>query len=175
MITRVIMISLVALYLAPIASSFSVNRVQTLQSTHTTQARLPAHSSKALRIFIEEDFATAQRLKRELIAWFDRLGKTVILVEKESDAYDFRILLASDKGSDSGSCSAPSADAASSCNVTIWLHFVSAVVLTPENKIQFTETGVGSGKRSAVTTLGRKLAKRFSTLTDTNTKTINGK
>lgn len=177
MITRVIMISLVALYLVPIASSFSTNRTQSPQPTHTTHAPQSTPASKALRIFIEEDFASAQRLKRELIAWFDRFGKTVILVEKESEAYDFRILLASDNGSNSGTCSSTCVDGPppSSCSVTVWFHFVSAVVLTPENKLQFTETGVGSGKTFAITTLARKMAKRFSVLTDTKTKTTNGK
>jgi hypothetical protein len=34
----------------------------------------------------------------------------------------------------------------------------------PEGKLQFTETGVGSAKRFAITPLARKLAKRLSVL-----------
>jgi hypothetical protein len=74
-------------------------------------------------------------------------------------------------GSDSDSCSSscsPSgtdcSSCSSSCSVTITLHFVSALALAPDGKLQFTETGVGSAKTSAITPLARKLAKRLSVL-----------
>jgi hypothetical protein len=85
--------------------------------------------------------------------------------------------LTSGVGSDSGSCSSPCScstagsdiscsctTSSSSCSVTITLHFVSALALAPDGKLQFTETGVGSAKISAITPLARKLAKRLSVL-----------
>src|SRR5262245_24958310 len=134
----------------------------------------PANPSKALRIFMEEDFSSAQMLKRELTDWSVRTGIPIIFVENGSEAYDLRILLTSGVGSDSNSCSSscspsgldcsPSASCSSSCRVTITLHFVSALALSPDGKLQFTETGVGSVKRDAVPPLARKLAKRLSVL-----------
>jgi hypothetical protein len=40
------------------------------------------------------------------------------------------------------------------------------LALAPDGKLQFTETGVGSAKRDAITPLARKLAKRLSVLPD---------
>jgi len=161
---------------------YSTGRTPTPQTTQTTPANIqqsqPAHLSKALRIFIEEDFSTAQMLRRELTDWSGRIGIPIIFVEKDVEPYDLRILLTSDVGSDSGSCSSSCSSPAgcsdihcmsssSSCSVTVTLHFVSALALTPEGKLQFTETGVGSAKISAITPLARKLAKRLSVLPDT--------
>jgi hypothetical protein len=125
-----------------------------------------------MRIFVEEDFSTAQMLKRELTDWSGRIGIPIIFVEKDSEAYDLRILLTSGVGSKSDSCSdscsptgsdcSPSARCSTSCSVTITLHFVSALALTPDGKLRFTETGVGSAKLSSITPLARKLAKRLS-------------
>ena len=168
MISRMIITGLVAIYL----SLYTAGR--TPAAPAQVQQPQPAHPSKSLRIFLEEDFSTAQMLKRELTDWSVRIGIPIIFVEKDSEAYDMRILLTSGVGSDSGSCStscsptgsdcSPSASCSSSCSVTITIHFVSALALAPDGKLQFTETGVGSAKISAITPLARKLAKRLSVL-----------
>jgi hypothetical protein len=115
-------------------------------------------------------------LKRELSDWSGRIAIPIIFVGKDAEPHDLRILLASDMGSGSGSCSSPcstiSCDpscsaSSSSCSVSVTLHFVSANALTPEGKLQFTETGVGYSKRAAITPLARRLAKRLSILPDT--------
>jgi hypothetical protein len=177
MIARMIVTGLVALYLSSVPSLYSAGRTPTPQTTpaHIQQPQ-SVNSSKALRIFIEEDFSTAQMLKRELTDWSGRIGIPIIFMEKDSEAYDLRILLTSGMGSDSNSCSTScspggpdcplSASCSSSCSVTITLHFVSALALAPDGKLQFTETGVGSARSSAITPLARKLAKRLSVLPD---------
>jgi hypothetical protein len=175
MISRMIVTGLVALYLSSIPSLYSAGRTPTLQTTPAhIQEPQSANSSKELRIFIEEDFSTAQMLKRELAYWSSRIGIPIIFVEKDVEAYDLRILLTSGEGSDSESCSTScspggpdcplSSSCSSSCSVTITHHFVSALALTPDGKLQFTETGVASLKRFAITPLARKLAKRLSVL-----------
>jgi hypothetical protein len=172
-IARMIVTGLVALSLSSISLFYSAGRTQTAQATRTTQARIQqpqsAHPPKALRVFIEEDFSTAQMLKRELSDWSGRIGIAITFVEKDAQPYDLRILLTSDVGSDSGTCSSScisscpeSASTSSSCSVTVTLHFVSASALTPDGKLQFTETGVGGAKISAIKPLARKLAKRLS-------------
>src|SRR5215470_10201235 len=164
MIARMIVTGLVALYL----SLYTAGRTPTPPAQ--IQQPQPAHPSKSLRIFIEEDFSTAQMLKSELTDWSVRIGIPIIFVEKDVEPYDLRILLTSGVGSDSGSCSSPCScsssgtDISSSCSLTITLHFVSALALAPNGKLQFTETGVGSAKISAITPLARKLAKRLSVL-----------
>ena len=168
MIARMIVTGLVALYL----SLYTAGRTPTPPAQ--IQQPQPAHPSKSLRIFIEEDFSTAQMLKRELTDWSVRIGIPIIFVEKDVEPYDLRILLTSDVGSDSDSCStscsptgpdcSPSASCSSSCSVTITIHFVSALALAPDGKLQFMETGVGSAKRDSITPLARKLAKRLSVL-----------
>ena len=165
MIARMIVTGLVALYL----SLYTAGR--TPAPPAQIQQPQPARPSKSLRIFIEEDFSTAQMLRRELTNWSVRIGIPIIFVEKAVEAYDLRILLTSDVGSDSGrcstSCSPPGTGCSScsdSCSVTITLHFVSALALTPDGKLQFKETGVGSAKLSSITPLARKLAKRLSVL-----------
>jgi len=179
MIARMIVTGLVALSLSSIPFLYSVSRTPAPQATQTTPAHIPeprsAHPSKALRIFIEEDFSTAQMLIREMTDWSGRMGIPIIFVEKGVEPYDLRILLASEIGSGSDSCSSScscSGDiscspSSSGCSVTITLHFVSALALTPDGKLQFTETGVGSEKRTAITPLARKLAKRLSVLPGT--------
>jgi hypothetical protein len=183
MLARMIVTGLVALCLSSVTPRYSAGRTPTPQTTPTTPAQIQqpqsANPSKSLRIFIEEDFSTAQMLKRELTDWSARIGIPIIFVEKDIEPYDLRILLTSDVGSDSGSCSSssscsPSGDiscscssSSSSCSVTVTLHFVSALALTPAGKLQFTETGVGSAKRYAITPLARKLAKRLSVLPGT--------
>src|SRR5215471_7667478 len=162
MIARMIVTGLVALFLPAVPPT----NIQQPQS-----ARPP----KTFRIFIEEDFSTAQMLRRELSDWADRMGMAIIFVEKDVEPYDLRILLASDVGSGSDSCFSScscSGDiscspSSSSCSVTITLHFVSAAALTPDGKLQFTETGVGSAKTTSITPLARKLAKRLSVLPGT--------
>jgi hypothetical protein len=178
MIARMIVTGLVALCLLCIPSLYSAGWTPTLQTTpaHIQQPQ-SANSSKELRIFIEEDFSTAQMLKRELTDWSSRIGIPIIFVKKDVEPYDLRILLTSGVGSDSGSCSSSCScssagtdiscsctPSSSSCSVTITLHFVSALALAPDGKLQFTETGVGSAKTSAITPLARKLAKRLSVL-----------
>src|SRR5215510_10877253 len=165
MISRMIVTGLVALYL----SLYTAGR--TPAPPAQVQQPQPAHPSNSLRIFLEEDFSTAQMLKRELTDWSVRIGIPIIFVEKDVEPYDLRILLTSDVGRDSGSCSTscspPGTDCSScssSCSVTITLHFVSALALAPDGKLQYTETGVGSAKRDAITPLARKLAKRLSVL-----------
>lgn len=169
MIGRMIVTGLVALSLSSITLIYSAGRTQEPQA-HIQQPQ-STHPSKALRIFIEEDFSTAQMLRRELTDWSGRIGIPIIFVEKDVEPYDLRILLTSGVGSDSGSCSASCdiscSSSSSSCSVTITLYFVSAVALAPDGKLQFIETGVGSAKRYAITSLGRKLAKRLSVLPDT--------
>jgi hypothetical protein len=179
MISRMIVTGLVALCLSSAPSLYKAGRTQT-PPAHIQQPQ-SANPSKALRIFIEEDFSTAQMLKRELTDWSGRIGIPIIFVEKGVEPYDLRILLTSGVGSDSGSCSSScscssagsSTDiscscwctpSSSSCSVTITLHFVSALALAPDGKLQFTETGVGSAKIYAITPLARKLAKRLSVL-----------
>jgi len=169
MISRMIVTGLVVLYLSSAPDLYTAGRAPAAPA-HVQQPQ-PEHPSKSPRIFIEEDFSTAQMLKRELTDWSVRIGIPIIFVEKDSEAYDLRILLTSDVGSDSGSCSTscspPGTDCSScssSCSVTITLHFVSALALAPDGKLQFTETGVGSAKRDSITPLARKLAKRLSIL-----------
>jgi hypothetical protein len=179
MIARMIVTGLVALYLSSIPSHYSAGRTPT-SPAHVQQPQ-SANPAKSLRIFIEEDFSTAQMLKSELTDWSIRIGIPIIFVEKDVEPYDLRILLTSGVGSDSGSCSSPcscsnvgsSTDigcscwptpSTTSCSVTITLHFVSALALAPDGKLQFTETGMGSAKISAITPLARKLAKRLSVL-----------
>ena len=179
MISRMIVTGLVVLCLSSAPSLYTAGRTQTPPAY--IQQPQPAHPSKSLRIFIEEDFSTAQMLKRELTDWSGRIGIPIVFVEKDVEPYDLRILLTSGVGSDSGSCSSPcscsnvgsstdvsclcwATPSSSSCSVTITLHFVSALALTPDGKLQFTETGVGSAKRDAITPLARKLAKRLSVL-----------
>jgi len=172
MISRMIVTGLVALYLSSASDLYTAGKTPTPRTTpaHIQQPQ-SAHSSKSLRIFIEEDFSTAQMLKRELTDWSVRIAIPIIFVEKDSEAYDLRILLTSDVGSGSGSCStscSPSgsgcSSCSSSCSVTITLHFVSALALSPDGKLQFRETGVGSAKRDAITPLARKFTKRLSVL-----------
>jgi len=126
----------------------------------------PARPSKELRIFMEEDFSSAQMLRRELTDWSGRIGIPIIFVEKDVGPYDLRILLTSDVGSRSDSCRPALAESLSKCDITITHYFVGASALTPEGKLQFTETGVGSAKSAAITTLARKLAERLSVLPD---------
>jgi hypothetical protein len=176
MIARMILTGLVALYLLSATSLYSAGKTPTPRTTPAhIQEPQSANSSKELRIFIEEDFSTAQMLKRELTDWSGRIGIPIIFVEKDVEPYDLRILLTSGVGSDSGSCTASCSSPAgcsdiscspssSSCSVTITHHFVSALALTPDGKLQFTETGVASLKRFAITPLARKLAKRLSVL-----------
>src|SRR5215510_7353431 len=165
MISRMIVTGLVAFYLS----------LYTAGSTPAAPAQVqqpqPANPSNSLRIFLEEDFSTAQMLKRELTDWSGRIAIPIIFVEKDVEPYDLRILLSSGVGSDSESCSTSCSpggidcsSCSSSCSVTITHHFVSALALTPDGKLQFTETGVGSAKISAITPLARKLAKRLSVL-----------
>jgi hypothetical protein len=175
MISRMIVTGLLALYLSSAMSLYSAGKTPTLRTTpaHIQQPQ-SADPSKGLRIFLEEDFSTAQMLRRELADWSGRIGIPIIFVEKDSEAYDMRILLTSGVGSDSSSCStscsptgsdcSPSASCSSSCSVTITIHFVSALALAPDGKLQFTETGVGRAKISTITPLARKLAKRLSVL-----------
>ena len=171
MIARMIVTGLVALYL----SLYTAGR--TPAPPAQVQQPQPAHPSKSLRIFIEEDFSTAQMLRRELTDWSVRIGIPIIFVDKDVEPYDLRILLTSGVGSDSGSCTSPCScstagsdiscsctTSSSSCSVTITLHFVSALALAPDGKLQFAETGVGSAKTFAITPLARKLAKRLSVL-----------
>jgi hypothetical protein len=173
MIARMIVTGLVALSLSSIPPLYLAGRKPTPQTKQTAQPHIQqpqsAYPSKALRIFIEEDYSTAQMLRRELTNWAGRIGIPIIFVEKAVEPYDLRILLMSDVGSDSDRCSSSCSPAGSgcsscsaSCSVTITLHFVSALALAPDGKLQFTETGVGSAKLSSVTPLARKLAKRLS-------------
>jgi len=170
MIARMIVTGLVALFLSSITLIYSTGRTPA-RAQQPQSARPP----KTFRIFIEEDFSTAQMLRRELSDWADRIGMAIIFVEKDVEPYDLRILLASDVGSGSDSCFSScscSGDiscspSSSSCSVTITLHFVSAAALTPDGKLQFTETGVGSAKTTSITPLARKLAKRLSVLPGT--------
>jgi hypothetical protein len=157
---------LVALFLSLIPLTYSAERTQATPAQ--LQQPQSAHPSKTLRIFIEEDFLTAQALRQDLADWSVRIGIPIIFVEKDIEPYDLRILLASDSGSDSGSCSGTCTGAecssSSSCSVTVTLYFVSAMALSPDGSVQFTETGVGNAKRYAITPLARKLAKRLSVL-----------
>jgi hypothetical protein len=169
MIARMIVTGLLALSLSSILPIYSADMAPTPQAMQPSQANIqppqPGHTSKALRIFIEEDFSTAQMLKRELTDWSFRIGIPIIFVEKGVEPYDLRIILASGVGSDSGSCSSSCTytctdisctPSPSSCNVTVTLYFASASALTPDGKLQFTETGVGSAKTYAITPLARK-------------------
>jgi hypothetical protein len=180
MFARIIVTGLVALFLSSAPRLYSAGRTPTPQTTPTPQAHIrqpqSAHPPGVLRIFIEGDFSTAQRLRRELTDWARRIGTPVIFAEKDVEPYDLRILLTSDVGSGSGecsssysylscsSCSPPCTISSSPCSVTVTLHFVSALALTPGGRLQFTETGVGDAREAAITPLARKLAKRLSVL-----------
>jgi hypothetical protein len=61
MIARMIVTGLLALYLSPATSLYSVGKtpIPRTMPAHIQQPQ-PANPSKALRIFIEEDFSTAQ-------------------------------------------------------------------------------------------------------------------
>lgn len=166
MITRMIVTGLVALFLPSITLIYSAGRTPA-----RAQQPQSARPRKTFRIFIEEDFSTAQTLRRELSDWARRTGMRIIFVEKTTEPYDLRILLASDSGSGSGTCSSPCsagtcdiscAPSSAPCKVTVTLHFISALALTPDGKLQFTETGVGRAREDAITPLARKLAKRLS-------------
>jgi hypothetical protein len=167
MFARMLVTALVALCLP------SIPQLKTQAPQAHIQPPQSARPSKALRIFVEEDFAPAQTLRRELTDWSRRIGIPINFVERDAEPYDLRILLASEAGSDSGSCSSSystsSCDAScsvsvSSCKVTVTLHFISAVALAADGRLQFTETGVGKSDREAITPLARKLAKRLSVL-----------
>jgi hypothetical protein len=123
MFARMIVTGLLALSLSSIPPLYSAGGTPTPQTIQTTQADIQqpqsANPSKGLRIFIEEDFSTAQMLKRELTDWGVRIGIPIIFVEKDVEPYDLRILLTSSVGSDSGSCStscSPSGSDCSSCS-----------------------------------------------------------
>src|SRR5262245_30400553 len=125
MISRMIVTGLVLLYLSSAHDLYAARR--TPAAPDQMRQPQPMNPSKSLRIFIEEDFTTAQMLKREMTDWSVRIGIPIIFVEKDSEAYDLRILLTSGVGSDSGSCStscsptgsdcSPSARCSSSCSV----------------------------------------------------------
>src|SRR5262245_66684047 len=102
MISRMIVTGLVVLYLSSAQDLFTAGR--TPRTPPHVQQPQPANPSRSPRIFIEEDFSTAQMLKRELTDWSVRMGIPIIFVEKDSEAYDLRILLKSDGGRSSGSC-----------------------------------------------------------------------
>jgi hypothetical protein len=128
-----------------------------------------AGSPKSLQILIEGDSYSALLLKKSLAAWAGKLGISMSFVEKDINPYDLRIFLTSAYGSESRSCSescSPISDISSSCttrcSVSITISFLSAVVLTPDGKLQFTETGVETSQSAAMIPLARKLAKRLS-------------
>jgi hypothetical protein len=166
MFAKMLVTALVALCL----SSIPLLNPQTPQAHIQQQSARP---SKELRILTEGDFSTARSLRMELTDWSRRMRIPITFVEKDAEPYDLRILLASDSGSGSNSCSSSystsSCDASCSvsvrsCDVTVTLHFVSALALAPDGKLQFTETGVGESGINAITPLARKLAKRLSVL-----------
>ena len=165
---------LVALSLLSATLIHSAGWTPAPQAPHTTSADIqqpqPAHLPRPIRILIEgEDLSTAQTLRRELKDWSVRIAIPIIFVEKDMERYDLRILLASDEGSDSGSCRPAFSESLSTCDVWLTLRFVSAVGLTPDGKLQFTETGVGTRKGPEITSLARKLAKRLSVLPHSET------
>jgi hypothetical protein len=175
MIARMIVTGLVTLSLSFISRPYSINMARTAPETKTPPAHIqqsqPAGAPTRLRIFIQEDFSFAQRLRSELADWANRIAVRITFVEKEAEPYDLRIILASDVGSGDGSCTSPCSSScpesppiSSSCRITVTLHFVSAAALTPDGKLLFTETGIGNAERSAMTPLARKLAKRISVL-----------
>jgi hypothetical protein len=175
MIVRMIVTGLLALLLSSVPLSYSADRAPTPQTTRTAPASIQrpqsAYLPKALRIFVQEDLSTPESWRKELAYWSNKVGVATFFVEKD-EPYDWRILLAAGEGSGYGSCS-PGFGNASSCNVTVSHSFVSAVVLSPDGKLQLTETGVGNRKREAITSLARKLAKRLSFLPDTKSPPAN--
>src|SRR5262245_16994276 len=72
MISRMIVTGLVVLYLSSAQDLYTAGR--TPAAPAQIQQPQPANPSKSLRIFIEEDFSTAQMLKRELTDWSVRIG-----------------------------------------------------------------------------------------------------
>jgi hypothetical protein len=76
MIARMIVTGLVALYLSSIPSHYSAGRTPT-SPAHVQQPQ-SANPAKSLRIFIEEDFSTAQMLKSELTDWSIRIGNRLV-------------------------------------------------------------------------------------------------
>lgn len=157
---------LIALFLISNKPIYSVYHSTQSGRQPGQQAQPPqaVKASKSLRIFIEEDFSSAQILKRDLGAWSRKINVPIVFVDKDSGPYDLRIILASGSGKDSGYCSTDLSCAPSSCEVTIKLFFVSATALTPDGKLQFTEIGVGNSKIKPITPLATKLAKRFSVI-----------
>jgi hypothetical protein len=170
MIVRMIVTGLLALYLSSVPLSYSADRTPTPQTTRTAPAGIQRPQSaslpKALRIFVQEDLSTPESWRKDLTYWADKVGVATFFVEKD-EPYDLRILLASDVGSSYGWCSPGYGDNLSSCSSYVRHHFVSAVVLSPDGKRQFTETGVGTTKRAAITPLAKKLARRLSFLLPT--------
>jgi hypothetical protein len=170
MIVRMIVTGLVALSLSSVPLSYSADRTPTPQTTRTAPASIQrpqsTHLPKASRIFVQEDLSTPESWRRELAYWANKVGVATFFVEKD-EPYDLRILLASDVGSSYGWCSPGLGDSSSSCSAYVSHNFVSAVVLSPDGKRQFTETGVGTTKSAAITSLAKKLAKRLSFLPDT--------
>jgi hypothetical protein len=167
MIARMIVKGLIALSLSSTPLPYSAVSAPKPQTVQTKQSRNQRPQStflpKALRVFIQEDFATPESWRRDLAYWAEKVGVATIFVGRD-EPYDLRVLLASDVGSGHSLCSPAFGNALSSCSATVRLHFVSAVVLSPDGKLQFTETGVGSAKRAAITPLAKKLAKRLSFL-----------
>lgn len=93
-------------------------------------------SEDTLNIFIEGASSTFQPLIEDLTKNFAKIGISVNFIDKDVKPYDWRIILTSDTGSGSGSCTVD----ISSCSASVSIFFASAVVLTPEGKLQFTET-----------------------------------
>ena len=81
MISRMIVTGLVVLCLSSATSLYTAGRAPT-PPAHVQQPQ-SANPAKSLRIFIEEDFSTAQMLKSELTDWSVRIGIPIIFVEKD--------------------------------------------------------------------------------------------
>jgi hypothetical protein len=124
---------------------------------------------KTARVLIEGEPVMIELLTHELGVTSARLGRTINLVEKDGRSYDWRILLTSGAGTDSGSCDvsyhcSTTSDCSSmsrSCTVNITVYFVGAVVLTPDGDNQYTETATGRNWVEARKKLARKLINRL--------------
>jgi len=128
---------------------------------------------KTLDVLIEgEDPVMVELFGRELQSLAAMIRTSINLIEKETKPYDLRIVLASNAGSKTGSCTgscssgscsdgSSSSCSCSSCSVTITLYFCSAVVLKADGILQSADTGVGITRAEARSSLVKKLISRL--------------
>jgi hypothetical protein len=135
----------------------------------------PHHPQKTLQVLIEgEDPVMAELFGRELQDMAAKAGTSISLIGKEAKPFDLRILLTSNVGSKSASCTGSCSTSgtcsdttssvscyATSCSVTLTVYFSSAVVLKQDGSLQSADAGVGITREEARRLLARKLVSRL--------------